>query len=258
MRPSPLLLVLLVATGPTWATDHVVGNRDVAGLRAAIMAANADPTGSHRIVLAEGGLYTLDDALPGHLGLPSFTGKVHIDGRGAEIRRYSETGMTLLEVAAEAHVTLTDLTLAEGSLGAIRNLGTLSLRHVVVSDSSGESARGIVINHGDMLARDSAFTHNEVHGSGRDAGTLINFGSLTLQDSRIVGNSLSRRYPSLAAAPVLNHGQLTITGGAFEDNQVLDEFDGLVSTSVLNLLGGKVSGPAELQVRDERNELAVR
>lgn len=257
MRHVTLVLALLAAGNAASASDLVIGNRDTAALRRAIATAAADPDQAYRIVLAAGGIYTLSDTLPGRLGLPPLAGKITIDGRGAEIRRYSDRPMTLLQVDAGATVSLANLTLSEGSLGAIRNLGSLTLDHVKVTDNSGEGARGIIVNHGTLVARDTEISHNEVHGSGRDAGTLVNFGTLTLSKSLIARNSLSRRYPSLATAAVLNHGQLTLADSNFTDNSVIDEFGGLVSTAVLNLMGGRVEGDAATQVRDESNDLAL-
>jgi len=257
MRNLTLALALLSAGTTASATDLVIGNRDTAALRSAIATAAADPDQPYRIVLATGGIYTLSDTLPGRLGLPPLAGKVTIDGRGAEIRRYSDRAMTLLRVDAGATVSLANLTLAEGNLGAIRNLGKLTLDHVKVTDNSGEGARGIIVNHGSLLVRDTEISHNEVHGSGRDAGTLVNFGELTLSHTLIARNSLSRRYPSLATATVLNHGQLTLADSNFTDNSVIDEFGGLISTAVLNLMGGRVEGDSATQVRDESNELAT-
>ncbi len=257
MRRLPLALALLSAGTAASATDLLIANRDTAALRSAIITAAAHPDQTVRIVLAEGGIYTLDDTLPGRLGLPAMAGSITIDGRGAEIRRYSNLPMTLLQVDAGATVNLHNLTLAEGSLGAIRNLGMLTLDHVKVTDNSGESARGIIVNHGTLIARNSEVSHNEVHGSGRDAGTLVNFGELTLSNSLVSRNTLSRRYPSLATATVLNHGQLTLASSNFTGNDVVDDFGGLISTGVLNLLGGKVEGASGTQVRDEGSEIAA-
>ncbi len=254
MRSAITTLVLVLLSPLTQAAEFHVAARDTAGLRNALQTASADRSGEHRIVLAAGALYTLDDVLPGNLGLPPLSGKIRIVGNGAEIRRYTPRPMTLLQIEAEADVVISDLVLAEGSLGAVRNFGSLELQRVAVTDSSGEALRGILLNHGVLVARECEFSHNAVHGSGRDAGTLVNFGRMQLIDSRVVDNSLSRRYPSLAAATVLNIGELSVSSSRFEGNDVVDEFGGLTSSGVLNLLGGRVDADADLPIR---NEVAV-
>lgn len=250
-------LVLVLSGLPAAAAEFHVANRDSAGLAAAIEAASQQP-GIHRIVLAEGGIYTIDDARPGALGMPSLGGRIEIDGRGAEIRRYCDAGLTLLEVASRGEVTLRNLTLAEGSLGAIRNFGRLMLDDVRVTDNAGEAARAIIVNHGELRLEDSLIGYNEIHGAGRDAGTVLNFGHLEVVDTRFEGNSLSRRYPSLAAAgAVLNHGELYLGGLRVEDNRIIDEWDGLATPAILNLDGGRVEGDGGDLVRDERQHVAL-
>ncbi len=257
MHASLLLLSLIATSASASATEQHIANRDSQALADAFAAASARPDLEHKIVLAEGGLYTLEQTGPGRLGLPAIRGRLEIDGRGAEIRRYSSGPMTLLQIEAGAKVRLVNLTLAEGNLGAVRNLGDLTLDRVRISDSSGEAARGIIVNHGQMRIEDSELSHNEVHGSGRDAGTVLNYGRLVMSDTRVVNNSLSRRYPSLATAAVLNYGWLHLNGSSFEGNTVLDEHGGLSSAAVLNLLGGQVEGDSSRWVSDERIELVA-
>lgn len=259
MRLKTLICVLLAtAATPAAAAGIEIANRDTQGLLRAIQAATDHPDQPRHIVLAAGGLYTLDAAQAGQLGLPALRGTLRIDGRGAELRRYSGEALTLIQVDPGAEVHITGLTLAEGSLGAVRNFGQLVLENVVISDNSGETARAIVVNHGDLTIRDSRIAHNGVHSAGRDAGTIVNFGNLSLSQSRIDGNSLSRRYPSLATATILNHGMLTLDAVGFSDNDVTDGFGGLASSAVLNLVGGRVQGAGEIEVTEESAQLAAR
>lgn len=259
MRVSALACVLLACTAtPLHAADVEIANRDTQGLLRAIQAAADHPGQPHRILLAPEGLYTISEAQAGQLGLPALRGSLRIDGRGAELRRYSDEAMTLIQVDPGADVLITGLTLAEGSLGAIRNLGNLTLDNVVISDNSGEAARAIVLNHGELSIRDSRIAHNQVHSAGRDAGTIINFGSLSLSRSQIDGNTLSRRYPSLATAAVLNHGRLRLDAVGFSENDVTDGYGGLSSGTILNLVGGQVQGAGEIEVAEESAQLALR
>jgi len=243
----PLLcmwIVLLPGLSAAAAADDTIriADRDTAALIRAIEQANL-ATGPTRIALAAGGLYTLDAAQPGQLGLPAIRGRLAIDGHGAEIRRYSPASMTLLEIAPGADVELSRLTLAEGSLGAIRNRGRLRLQSVVVSDSTGEALRGIVVNHGDMQASDSVFAWNRVEAGGRDIGTIINHGRLELRRSSITDNRLSRQFGTLAAAgAVLNFGALRLDDVDVGRNAIDDELGGLAYPAVVNLDSGRING----------------
>jgi hypothetical protein len=251
MRHSLLALLLLSCAVPAHSADVFVQNRDSHGLVRAIESANLSP-GVTRIRLAPGGIYTLGEVLPGRLGLPVIRGTLQIEGNDAEIRRYSTEAMTLLEVAAGAELSIERLTLAEGSLGAIRNHGKLSLDQVVISDSSAESLRGIVVNHGELLARHCTIAWNRIEGGGRDVGTVINHGRMHLVDSLIADNILSRRHASLAAAgAILNHGVLTLETADILRNQILDDLGGLAFPAVVNLHGGAVDGRMLGLVLDE-------
>ena len=231
--------VLLVASNVV-AADITIGDRDTAGLVRALASA-ARPADPVRITLAPGGLYTLNETALAQHGL-QIAGRIELIGNGAEIRRYTRGPMTLLEIAASADVTIDNLTLAEGNLGAIRNHGRLTLRRVVISDCTGEQARGIVLNHGRLHAEDVQVIWNRVEAGGRDVGTLINHGTMTLQRTKIAHNSVSRRYPSLVAAgAVLNDGRLRLIDTQVDDNSIADAFDAaLQSSGVVNLQGGEL------------------
>jgi hypothetical protein len=223
---------------PAYAADYYVANRDTDGLVAAIRHANQNP-GPDTIHLAEGGLYTISQPAEAGLALPPVVDRLTLLGYGAEVRRNSDQGMALLEVAANAELEIDALTLAEGSSGSVRNHGTLRLTNSAVVDGTTHSENAIVQNYGRFEARDSTIGYNLVTGAGRDAGIVMNYGSMHLERCRVAGNTLSRRYPSLAAAPVLNSGELQLDTLALEDNDVLDDFEGLASTSVMNLGVGR-------------------
>jgi hypothetical protein len=241
--PLGIAAIALALLAPAWAgSEFDIPDRDSGALAAAIAAANRS-TVPQRIRLAPGGLYTFDGAQH-PVALPAITGRIEIDGRGAEIRRYGRGPLTLLEVDAGGSLLLRDLTLAEGNHGALRNRGSLRLDSVRVLDSDGEGLRAVVLNHGRLEAVDSEFAFNRVDGAGRDAGTVVNHGELHLLRTRFEGNRLSRRWPSLAAAAaVLNHGSLHVDGVEFVANGIDDGFGGLGADAVLNLDGGRVSGP---------------
>ena len=241
VRPLSLLLCLSSALLALPASAEVfrVGSRDTQGLVQAIRAANATP-GRHVLELEPGGIYAL--GIPaGTDALPPVTGTLVIEGRGAEIRRYSDARTALLEVAPRGALTLRDLTLAEGSRGALRNFGRLRLERCNVVDSTSTDSPAIVMNIGHFEADDSMIGFNQILGGGRDTATVLNLGRMRLVDSRIEGNTVSRRYPTLVGvAGVLNYGSLTLRNTPLAGNAVLDTLDGLRHAGVVLAGGGEL------------------
>lgn len=221
-----LLPALALLASPLAAAEIHLGNRDTPGLIHAIEQANA---GGERVVvhLAEGGIYTLGEPAAGQV-LPPVRGRLQVFGHGAEIRRYAAGAVTLLEVATEGSVSLHDLTLAEGSHGALRNHGRLRLERVAVVDSTAAEAQAVVVNFGRFEAWDSQIAYNQVMGGGRDVAVVMNHGDMSLQEVRLDGNTVSRRFPTLVAvAGILNYGQLELLDVDFGQNGVTDGFGGL-------------------------------
>ena len=241
------------------STEIEVANNDSNALIQAIRVANANP-GKDRIKLAHRGLYVLRDAAEAGLLLPAITGELTIDGDGSEIRSYAAGRVALLQVEQDADVTLRNLSLAEGTNGAIRNFGKLKLEAARIVDSTGTRVSAIVLNHGQMIAQDSELAYNNLEGSERDAGTVLNYGDLRLDNTRIHDNRVQRVHPSqVAAGAVLNMGTLRMRAAHLENNSAddsarNDDKPGYLSfAGVLNLGNGRVEGkvPAGL-TRDAR------
>ena len=213
----------LVST-PLHAEITSVASRDVAGLVAAIERSNADP-GHDVIELAPGGLYPI--ARPtdrtNALALPAVEGSLRIIGNGAEIRGYAESPMLLVQVAESGRLRIDHLTLAEGTRGAIENRGALELDQVQVVDHSAPGGTAIVANFGTLVARRSSISFNQLAGAQRDAGVVLNYGTLRLEDSTVEHNVVTRRFDTLvAASAVLNFGdarlvRVRVLGNAADD-----------------------------------------
>jgi hypothetical protein len=243
MRPlcrCVLPFVMALAAWPLHAAEYFISDRRPDALVAALHEANASP-GPDRIHLARGGLYALRAATERDLLLPTVRGRLEILGHGAELRRSSPDALALLEIAPGAALRLERLTLAEGGRGSVRNHGVLSLDETAIVDTTTHSESAIVVNHGRLEATRSLIGYNQVAGAGRDAAIVLNYGYMHLVDTRIEGNSLSRRYPSLAAAPIVNFGELRADGVAIEGNDVIDGHGGLMSKAVLNLGIGRLT-----------------
>ncbi|MFN7782094.1 MAG: hypothetical protein ACK5PG_05085 [Lysobacterales bacterium] len=230
------------------AEDFQIKDRDVVGLIAALQKSN-QTGGPHRIQLAPGGIYTLQSATSAGLGLPALRSDIVIEGNGAEIRRYAASRMALIEVAAEARVVIRNLTLAEGSQGTLRNRGTLLLERVAIVDSFHPDADAIVTNFGHLTLRDSLLGWNQVSVSDGDTGLIENHGRLSVQRSRIVGNSASRAPKQRGdAAAVLNTGEFVANAIEFEANALIDPFGGMAFRAVRNLGQGRADGVSSQQM----------
>lgn len=262
MRTFPVLLLIaglgsLAGCSRYDAVD--IPNNDSAALVEAIRKANASP-GHDTIRLARNGLYILGTPAQPGLLLPPIQGELTIEGNHGEIRGYSDKPAAILEVAQDAKTLISNLMIAEGTDGALRNYGELRLQNVAIVDSSVATAPAIVLNHGRLEATDSEIAYNLLLANRRDAGTVLNYGELELERSRIHDNRTVGRQRMLAAAGgILNFGTVTTDGLEIADNELPSEDAPLLSFGgILNLGNGKVAGttPAEA-VRDARDVAAI-
>ncbi|HRG15501.1 MAG TPA: hypothetical protein PLB00_05875 [Pseudomonadota bacterium] len=238
-RLLPLLLV--AAVHPVQAAQIVdVADRDADALVAAIHRANQSREAT-TIRLAEGGLYTLVTASDERreLGLPAVTGNITILGNNADLRRYSDEDFALLAVADGGRLKLERLTLAEGSRGALVNRGELELDRVRIVDNIAKDVPAIVENYGRLRVHDSDISYNQIAGTQRDAGTVLNYGRLELFGSGIESNWISRRYDSLvAASAVLNLGELKLARVRVRENTAVPELVEASLGAIVNLGNG--------------------
>lgn len=258
MRTAPVLLLIAgLATigGCSRGLEVAIANNDSAGLREAIRQANARP-GHDTIRLARNGLYILGTSEETGLLLPPLQDELTIEGNYAEIRGYSDKPAGMVEVEAGAEIRITNLVLAEGTDGTVRNYGALRLENVAVVDSSVATMPAVVLNHGRLVAVDSEFAYNLLLANRRDAGTLLNYGELVLERSRIHDNRTVGRQPTVAAAGgVLNFGSVKVDGLRLEDNELAGEdAPSLSFGGILNLGNGRVTGDTPTgTVRDVRH-----
>ena len=243
MKAIRRLLPIFLATAvhPALATDVVdIADRDVDALVAAIHRANQSRQAT-TIQLAEGGLYTLVTASDENreLGLPAITGDITLIGRNADLRRYSNEDFALLAVADGGRLKASQLTLAEGSRGAVVNRGELELDAVRVVDNVAKDVPAIVENYGRLRVRDSEISYNQLAGAQRDAGTVLNYGELELIGSSIESNWISRRYDSLiAASAVLNLGELKLAQVRIRENTAMPEMAEASLGAIVNVGNG--------------------
>jgi len=244
MRPLTAVPVLLclIPLSSVRAEEFEIADRDVPALVQALRRAAQTP-GADTLRLAWGGVYTLEATDSAGLGLPVLHGGIQIEGNGAEIRRYADAPMALLEVAEDASVVIRKLSLAEGSLGVLRNHGDLTLERVSIVDSSQTGQGAIVFNAGALTLRDSLIGWNQLTATDDDSGLIDNRGLLDMRGSRIIGNSVSRVSEHVyAAAAVRNSGRLRADRTDFEANRLIDPFGGLTFHAVLNYGEGTAQG----------------
>lgn len=243
MRPSSLLLLVIGSSLLVGCAKHIdVANNDPQGLVRAIEQANHEP-GKHVIRLANRGVYILDRPAEPGLLLPRIRGELVIEGVGAEIRGYSSRPLALLQVEKGARLSLDRLTLAEGSDGAVRNFGRLRLDQVGIIDSTGAERSAIVLNHGDLSARDSEIAYNNLAIARRDAGTVLNYGQMDVERTSIHDNRAQGRSRDQAVAGgILNFGRLRVDGLALRHNQADEDARGLGFAGILNVGNGIVEG----------------
>ena len=251
----PILFIGLAALGGcSGGVETDIANNDSAALVKAIRLANESP-GHDIIRLARNGLYILGGEAEAGLLLPNIQGELTIEGNHAEIRGYSAHPAAILHIEDAARVTLRNLVVAEGTDGAVRNYGSLKLENVSIVDSSVRTLPAIVLNHGYIDASDTEIAYNLLLGNRRDAGTVLNYGEMDLENSSIHGNRAIGRHRAVAVAGgVLNFGTITAKQLRLEDNELAgDDLPRLSFGGILNLGNGHFSGTTSVDaVRDGR------
>jgi CSLREA domain-containing protein len=179
-------------------------------LREAINFANADPSGGDTIKFSPLLSHTLTLTAG---ALPTITAAMTIEGPGADMLTIDAHGQSrILALSASANVTISGLTLANGSatVGAgIENLGgTLNLVACTISGSKATSAGGIY-NKGTLTLTDSTLSANQAINYG---GAVYSRGSLTLTDCTVYGNTAAQ------GGGIFSSGTLNLASCTVADN----------------------------------------
>ncbi len=191
------LLTVLTFSQEARAATFNIADGDVAGLIAAINAANSNP-GPDTINLAQGGTYTLTyiagpDSWHGPTGLPIVQGfsetqheSLTINGNGSTIRRSDAPGIPEFRIfhALYADVVLDGLVIKGGrgygsrcgGGGLYLNVSNTVLRNSTITDNFGVEGGGICNNNASTLTiENSTISHNT--GSG---GEILNLAAASL------------------------------------------------------------------------------
>jgi CSLREA domain-containing protein len=235
-----ILAVFALDTAAHAATITVTTLSDPAGpsgtcsLRNAITAANtmtmtngcAAGTGNDTIQFNITGTIALGSKLPQiidsklSINGPASPG-ITIDGRGA---------VQVMEVASDATLNLSRLTVAHGSghfIGGIYNDGTLTVTNSTFSGNDASGGGGILNSFvGTLTVTNSTFAGNNAS----EGGGIYNGGALTVTNSTFSGNEAA------GGGGIENFGTLTITNSIFAGNDAsegggIDNFDTLTVTN---------------------------
>lgn len=219
------------------ALVYSVNQGDSVAFANAIKMANASPEAD--VIELAGGVYVLRGAFQGKDGwaaLPVIAGQLLIRGAHAEVRAYTHRSLHLLEVAADAALKIEGVTLAEGTNGALVNYGRTELRGVAVIDQTTRSAPAIISNYGDLTLARCELSFNTISAA-QNAGTIINYGFVAINNTRIRGNLVSRRYESLVLASVLlNYGVAELHHVSILDNEAVSDSQDLSMSGVADAL----------------------
>lgn len=247
-------IATLLASAPAHALVYTVAGGDTEGLIAAIEAANATPE-ADLITLERGVFLATNPYQDGSSAFPDIRSPIRIQGNLGEIRRYASVDFRLFNVTPDGTLQLDHLTLADATLGVIRNSGTLRLRSVNMVDNDVRRASSVLENLGVATLVDCQISFNTVANANRDAGIVTNYGTLSIYSSTIQRNAMSRRIEDTALAyAVLNYGEAQLIDVRVLEND--GDFErGALQAAVINL--GKGTTRAERLVDSDNAPLTA-
>jgi hypothetical protein len=244
-----------MAAAPPVPATVTVRAGDVAGLVAAIRAANAKP-GARTIVL-EAGTYTLTtatDFTERDSGLPSITSRIRLVGAGANRtiieRAASAPIFRIFHVSANGQLTLNRLTVRGGSVlgetvrgegGGILNRGQLTVRSALV-DGNFATFDGGISNYGTVLLLHSTISNNR---STFESGGVGNFGRMLILDSAITGNE--NTYSGFGGG-ILNTGRLLVVDTTLGNNRAWDSGGGIFNSGRALIASSTLSANSQYSV----------
>ncbi len=181
--------------------------------------------------------------------LPVLTGNITIQGPSAELLTVQGVGGSVLQVGSGAAVVISGVTVTggHGNGGGILNQGTLTLNHATIRDNTAGSP---------------------TNGGGTGAGIWNEVGAmLTMNGSTVSGNTVigSAGYNPSRGGGIANYGTLTLINSTVSGNSASDGFGGGISnslpTSALTLTNSTISAnSADLSISggvDNRGILTI-
>ena len=190
-------------------------------------------------------------------GFPVIYTRVTILGNGSVIQRSGAVKFPIFQAAAQADLTLQDLTVRGGdssgtqyaSGGAIQLLvGTVTLDHVTLSDNvSGQDGGAVDVGQAPLaklVVKDALIRNNTAAYNG---GGINDDGLLTVTNSTIEGNTAGG-VEGGGGVFVTDNGSATITGSMVAGNQAWIG-GGIFSQGSLTVSGSVISGNRAMESR---------
>jgi hypothetical protein len=167
---------------------------------------------------------------------------VSIVGPGAYNLALDATGngQSIFIVPPGGSADISGLGLRNGSAGAVRNGGMLTLSHMLFEDNRtpiGGGSGGAILNTGVLAVSDSIFRGN--HGTS-SAGALFNNGDATIERCSFIDNE------SPDGGAIVNDGTMTVDASTFSNNRAVELFGGaggaIRNNAVMELTNSTLSG----------------
>ena len=221
-----------MVVNPAWAatTFKVTTTADSGSgsLREAILNANNETTNPDNDTI----VFDLGPTATIKLGstLPTITdaSDLTIDGQSASITisgKIDNNQVRVLQVAQDAELALSNLTVADGRSGdnqggGIFNQGTLTVSSSTLSNNASNAGGGISNKGGTLTVSNSTLSGNY---GGNYGGGILNFpgGTLTVSDSTFSGNSAN------SGGVIFNQGTATVSNSTLSGNTAPQDGGGI-------------------------------
>jgi hypothetical protein len=222
---SATVLANLIAPSPAMAADATVACGDIAGLRAAIVAANMRP--SAVINLAPGCRYSIGTADNDETALPVVSSSLVVIGHGAQVvRSTGAPAFRLWRIAATGSLTLDSLTVAGGSASV---------------------GGGLFNDHGALTLRDSDVTGNTATlGGDAGGGGIYSTGTLELVSTRVHDNSAVSSTDVAPGGGIDTEGTAELRASRVDHNTTTSSVDSAIGSGISSGFGGTVTLDATL------------
>jgi hypothetical protein len=222
---SATVMANLIAPSPAMAADATVACGDVAGLRAAIVAANTRP--SAVINLALRCRYSIDTADNDETALPVVSSSLVVNGSGAQIvRSAGAPAFRLWRIAAT---------------------GTLTLDSLTVGGGAASVGGGLFNDHGTLTLRDSDVTGNTATlGGDAGGGGIYSTGTLELVTTRVHDNSAVSSTDVAPGGGIDTEGTAELRASRVDHNTTTSSVDSAIGSGISSGFGGTVTLDATL------------
>src|SRR5262249_14985649 len=206
------------------ASSHIPCG-DVAGLKAAINAANITPSKPTVIHLASACRYVLTSADNGENGLPVIGSPITVMGNRSTIARSAASGTPSFRI------------------WEVKSTGSLTLNHLSVVGGAASMGAGILNDRGRLTLNVGSVTGNVVRTSALAAGGgIYNTGTATIIASQVQGNLVDSSGDVAEGGGIENGGgSLTLRASQVFANSVSSSGDAAIGGGIDNAFGATLT-----------------